>query len=260
MEMAKDRVRIAALADVHFHKASGGTLQSLFRAMMGRADVFLLCGDLTDHGLPEEAEVLVRELSLPNRIPILAVLGNHDYHAGRQADVRQVLEEGGIRVLDGENCEVHGIGFAGVKGYIGGFGRRILEPWGEEGIKHLVQEAVEEALKLEAALSRLRTPATIALLHYAPIAATVEGEPLEIFPFLGCSRLEEPLNRSPVTAVFHGHAHHGQPEGKTSKGVPVYNVSLSLLRRAFPDRPPYHLLEIPRPKEVSERKYEKTIQ
>jgi Icc-related predicted phosphoesterase len=146
-------------------------------------------------------------------------------------------------MLDGDACEVQGIGIAGIKGFVGGFGRRMLSPWGEEPIKRLVHEAIEEALKLESALARLRTSQRIALLHYAPIQATVEGEPLEIFPFLGCSRLEEPLNRYPVHAVFHGHAHHGRPEGRTAGNVPVYNVAMSLLGRAFPDRPPFRVEE-----------------
>ena len=107
-----------------------------------------------------------------------------------------------------------------------------------------MQEAVDEALRLESALARLRTKQKIALLHYSPIRATVEGEPLEIFPFLGSSRLEDPINRHHATAVFHGHAHHGFPEGRTSTDVPVYNVSMPLLRRTYPDRPPFRVLEI----------------
>ena len=160
----------------------------------------------------------------------MGVLGNHDYESGAVGEVRKILTEAGIRLLDGETVEVQGIGFAGVKGFAGGFGRGVLGPWGEDAVKRFVHEAVEEALKLESALARLRTPTRIALLHYAPIADTVEGEPREIFPYLGCSRLEEPLSRYPVTAVFHGHAHHGQPEGRTSSGSPVYNVSLPLAR------------------------------
>src|SRR5262249_40894953 len=135
-------------------------------------------------------------------------------------------------------------GFAGAKGFGGGFGTHTLEPWGEPTIKHFVHEAVEEALQLESALARLRTPQRVVLLHYAPIRATVEGEPPEIFAFLGSSRLEEPINRYPVTAVFHGHAHRGSPEGKTRGGVPVYNVSLSLLQRLFPERPPARFLDV----------------
>jgi Icc-related predicted phosphoesterase len=165
------------------------------------------------------------------------VLGNHDYESGAVADVRKILTESGIRLLDGESYEVHGIGFAGVKGFAGGFGRGVLGPWGEEAVKRFVHEAVEEALKLESALARLRAPTRIAILHYAPIAETVDGEPREIYPYLGCSRLEEPLSRYTVTAVFHGHAHHGKPEGKTSAGSPVYNVSLPLLQSLTPDQP-----------------------
>jgi len=201
------------------------------------ADILLLCGDLTDYGHPEEAAELARELVSAIKIPIVGVLGNHDYEAGAVGEVRKILTESGIKLLDGESVEVHGIGFAGVKGFAGGFGRGVLGPWGEEAVKRFVHEAVEESLKLETALARLRTHTRIALLHYAPIAETVEGEPREIFPYLGCSRLEEPLTRYTVTAVFHGHAHHGQLQGKTSSGSPVYNVSWPLLKATTPDQP-----------------------
>jgi Icc-related predicted phosphoesterase len=120
-----------------------------------------------------------------------------------------------------------------------------LEPWGEESIKRFVHEAIDEALKLERAISRLHTAQRIVVLHYSPIRATVEGEPPEIFPFLGSSRLEEPLNRYAVTAVFHGHAHHGSLEGRTQQQVPVYNVALPLLRRSFPDQPSFRVELIP---------------
>jgi Icc-related predicted phosphoesterase len=131
-----------------------------------------------------------------------------------------------------------------VKGFGGGFGPRALGPWGEDTFKRFVHEAVEEALKLEAALARLRTRSRVAVLHYAPIRETVEGEPLEIYPFLGSSRLEEPINRYDVSAVVHGHAHRGQPEGRTATGVPVYNVSLPLMKTLTPERP-FKLLELP---------------
>ncbi len=239
------RVRVAALADLHCTKASQGALQPLFAQANERADVLLLCGDLTDHGLPEEGQVLVRELAGVVKVPMLAVLGNHDFHSGKVEELERLLTAAGVRLLDGDDCEVHGVGFAGVKGFGGGFGRHTLEPWGEEGVKRFVYEAVEEALKLEKALARLRTPQRIALLHYSPVQETVEGEPAAIFPFLGSSRLEEPLNRYPVTAVFHGHAHRGRPEGVTRAEVPVYNVSLSVLRAAYPDRPPFRVLELP---------------
>src|SRR5439155_24159411 len=133
-------------------------------------------------------------------------------------------------------------GFAGVKGSGGGFGERALGPWGEEMIKRFVHEAISEALKLERALARLRSEKRIVLLHYSPIQATVVGEPPEIFPFLGSSRLEEPLNRYPVTAVFYGHAHHGAPEGSTKNGVPVYNVALKLLHDVYPNQPPFKVM------------------
>jgi len=244
MATTKQHVRIAAVSDLHCTRASQGMFQSLFAQVNGLADVLVLAGDLTDHGLPEEAHVLARELAGSVKIPTLAVMGNHDYHSGQHTEVERILEGVGMQVLDGDNCEVHGIGFAGVKGFGGGFGRHTLEAWGEEAIKKFVYEAVEEALKLEKALARLKTPQRVAVLHYAPIQATVEGEPPAIFPFLGSSRLEEPINRFPVTAVVHGHAHHGSPEGKTSAGVPVYNVSLPLLRQTFGDRPPLRILEV----------------
>jgi Icc-related predicted phosphoesterase len=212
------------------------------------ADIIALAGDLVDYGLAEEAHVLVREIGpvLKAKVPVVAVLGNHDFEGGTPDAVKQILCEAGITVLDGDAVEIDGVGFAGVKGFCGGFGRRSLEPWGEPTIKSFVREALDEALKLESALARLRTRHRIALLHYSPIAATVEGEPLEIFPFLGSSRLEEPINRYQVDAVLHGHAHHGSPEGRTSAHVPVYNVSMPLLKRHFPDRPPFRVLEIER--------------
>jgi Icc-related predicted phosphoesterase len=235
--------RLAAMGDLHCTKASQGSLQPLFTQISEAADALLLCGDLTDYGLPEEAQVLATELNAA-RIPVIAVLGNHDYESGSQDDVKLILSDAGVVVLDGDTHEIDGVGFAGVKGFAGGFGRRALEPWGEEPIKRFVQEALDEALKLESALARLRTERRIALMHYSPIERTVEGEPLEIYPFLGSSRLEEPLDRFAVSAVFHGHAHHGLPEGRTSKNVPVFNVSIPLLRRAFPDRSPFRLVEI----------------
>jgi Icc-related predicted phosphoesterase len=243
MVNAKEKLRLAAVGDIHCTKTSQGTLQPLFEQIADSADVLLLCGDLTDYGLPEEAHILTKELSSA-KIPTLAVFGNHDYESGKQDEVRQILTDGGVILLDGEAHEIHGVGFAGVKGFAGGFGRRALGAWGEETIKRLVHETVEEALKLEAALAKLQTAQRVAVLHYAPIQATVEGEPPEIFPFLGSSRLEEPLNRYSVTAVFHGHAHYGSPEGRTLGDIPVYNVAMPLLKRTFPDHPPFRMLEI----------------
>lgn len=230
-------VRFAAVADLHFGRHEADALRSLFDDISARADALLLCGDLTDHGQPDEARALARELRQRLTIPIIAVLGNHDHESLQGGELQTILLDAGVTVLDGDACEVLGVGVAGVKGFCGGFGARALGAWGESMIKQFVQEAIGEALKLETALARVTSPHRLAMLHYAPVASTVEGEPLEIYPFLGSSRLEEPLGRYPVTAVFHGHAHHGRPEGRTSRDVPVYNVSLPLLRRVQPEQP-----------------------
>ncbi|MBA2304662.1 MAG: metallophosphoesterase [Acidobacteria bacterium] len=244
MAVVKENVRVAALGDIHHGKnAVSGSLQPLFAQITEDADILVLCGDLTDYGHPDEARALAREITSSVRIPCVAVLGNHDFESGQQAEISKILSDAGVVMLDGDSTEVHGIGFAGVKGFCGGFGRRALGPWGEDIIKHFVREAVDEALKLESALARLRTERLVAVLHYSPIQGTVEGEPREIFPFLGCSRLEEPIGRFPVSVVFHGHAHHGQAEGCTAANVPVYNVSASLMREMFPDRP-FRLVDI----------------
>jgi Icc-related predicted phosphoesterase len=238
-------MRIAAVADLHCTTASQGALQPLFSAMSAAADVIVLGGDLTDYGLADEARVLAKEVGgAARQVPIIAVLGNHDYESGTAEQVKGVLGESGIHVLDGSGCVVRGVGFAGVKGLGGGFGERALQPWGEDIMKRFVHEAVEEALKLESALARLRTPQRVAVLHYSPVAETVEGEPPEIFAFLGSSRLEEPLQRYPVAAVFHGHAHHGKLEGRTRDGAPVYNVCLPLLHAADPQAP-FRVIEVP---------------
>ena len=242
--MTSTAVRLAALGDLHCTKTSQGTFQPLFARIAEAADMLLVAGDITDYGLPEEARIVARELSAL-RMPIVAVLGNHDYESGKEDEVRQILVDAGVVVLDGDACEINGIGVAGVKGFGGGFGPRALGAWGETIIKQFVHEAVNEALKLEAALARLRTRHLIALLHYSPIQQTVEGEPPEIFAFLGSSRLEEPLGRYPVSLVMHGHAHRGRLEGTTTTGVPVYNVSMPLLARSFADRPPFRVFDIP---------------
>src|SRR3954471_7999933 len=243
MPAPKTIVRIAALGDIHYSRtAAPGLLQPLFTQISEAADILVLCGDLTDYGLAEEARALLREMSVL-KIPVVAVLGNHDFESSQQDEIRRVLLDGGVVPLDGDSTEILGVGFAGVKGFAGGFGRRALGPWGEDIMKKFVHEAVGEALKLESALARLRNDHRVAVLHYSPIQATVEGEPLEIYPFLGCSRLEEQLGRYPVTAVFHGHAHHGRPEGRTAKGVPVFNVSMTLMNELYPERP-FRVIEI----------------
>ena len=244
-------VRVAAIADLHYGRYPQGTFPPLLSHLASLADVLVLCGDLTDHGQMPEARAFAKELQQNVKIPTVAVFGNHDYESGHADEIKELLRETGTHVLDGDAVVVHGVGFAGVKGFAGGFGPRALGSWGEPMIKQFVQEAVNEALKLEAALARLRTQDRIALLHYSPVQSTVQGEPEDIYPFLGSSRLEEPLIRYKVTAALHGHAHHGQPEGKTAIGAPVYNVSLPLLQRISPDKT-YRLLELHPPHESSE--------
>lgn len=243
---SEDKIRVAAVGDLHCTTTSRGKLRSLFAQASEEADILLLAGDLVDHGLPEEAHVLAEELSVAN-IPLVAVLGNHDFESGHENEVAKILVDAGVQVLDGDACEVEGIGIAGAKGFAGGYGRRALGPWGEPIIKQFVNEALKEALKLETALAKLRTEHRIALLHYSPVESTVQGEPLEIYAFLGTSRLEDPLIHSPVDVVFHGHAHRGYPEGKTVNNTPVYNVAKPLLQRTWPDRPAYKIVEFPRP-------------
>src|ERR671921_1591561 len=237
-------VRVAAVGDIHLGgKGFDAPLQILFGQVSNYADVLALCGDLTDRGDPEEARLMAKALSTVS-VPIVAVLGNHDYESGKVSEVSRILGDAGVRVLDGDAHGILGVGFAGAKGFAGGFGRGALGPWGEPLIKRFVREALDEALKLETALSRLRTDRKVALLHYSPIAATVEGEPPEIYPYLGSSRLEEPLSRYPVDVVFHGHAHHGAIEGRTLGDVPVYNVSMMLLQENFPDRPAFRVVKL----------------
>ena len=251
--MSEGSLRIAAVADLHCTKRGQGTLQTLFAEAAATADVLLLAGDLTDYGLPEEAQVLAREIGGTGVLSVLAVLGNHDHESGHAEDVAAILFEAGVKVLDGDAVEVDGVGFAGCKGFGGGFGQRTLEPWGEEAVKRFVREAVDEALKLERALARLQTPQRVALLHYAPIQGTVEGEPPALHPFLGSSRLEEPLNRYRAAACFHGHAHRGQAQGRTSAGVPVYNVALPVLKREMGEAPPLRRLDLIRTPPVDQR-------
>ena len=241
----KETLRIAATADLHVKKTSSGLLQPLFTKASETADVLLMCGDLTDYGAPEEAKILAREITSSLRIPVIAVLGNHDYETGKQDEIAKIMTDAGVTMLDGDAHEIHGVGFAGTKGFGGGFGRRSLGAWGEEILKKFVHETIEEALKLEAALARLRTPQKIAVLHYSPIAATVVGEPPEIMAFLGSSRLEEPIDRYRVTTVFHGHAHHGALEGRTKGNAQVYNVAMPLLLANFPEQLPFRVIEVP---------------
>lgn len=239
--MAQRPLRIAATADLHYGKHSRGTLHDAFAEISRTADILLLCGDLTDYGLPEEAEELVADIRAAVRIPILAVLGNHDFESSHPETISKVLDEAGVNVLNGEAIEIGGVGFAGIAGFGGGFGRRMLNAWGEPLIKQFVQESISHAVRLEQALGKLQTEKRIVVLHYSPIRATLEGEDPEIYAFLGSSRLEEPINRFKATAVFHGHAHNGIIDGKTSTGIPVYNVSAPALRKTGK---PYRVVEL----------------
>lgn len=242
--MSTKPLRIAATADIHYSKTSKGLLHPLFTEVSQAADVLVLCGDLTDYGHAEEAQILADDLRAYVTIPVIGVVGNHDWETGHLDEVVNILTDVGVKLLDGECVEFGGVGFAGVCGFGGGFGRLMLNAWGEPIIKSFVQEAIDHAMRLERALARLETQKRVALLHYAPIRETVDGEPLEIFPFLGSSRLEGPLNRFNVDLALHGHAHNGHIEGKTSGGVPVYNVAMPLLKKALPEKPGYRIFEI----------------
>lgn len=241
----KEFLRIAAVADIHVKKTSQGATQPFFAKVSEAADVLLLCGDLTDYGTVEEAQILAKDITTSLRVPAIGVLGNHDFESGKHAEIVKVMEDVGVIMLDGDSHEIRGVGFAGVKGFGGGFGRRAIGSWGEDTIKTFVREGIDEALKLEKALQRLRTPTKIAVLHYSPIHATVVGEPPEIYAFLGSSRLEDPVDRYRVQYAFHGHAHRGSPEGRTKGNAIVYNVAMPLLARTFPDQPPFRLVEVP---------------
>ena len=226
-------VRVAAAADLHCRVDSARRLRRLLEPTDDLADVLVLAGDLTDHGLPEEAEVLADDLA-SIALPKVAVLGNHDHESGKAAEVIRILAHAGVHVLEGDTFVFDKrLGFAGVKGFGGGFDDSALQPWGEELWKRLVYETVDEAMRLEMALGKLDgfgVHHKIALLHYAPIRGTVVGERAEIFPFLGSSRFADAIDKQHVAACFHGHAHQGSLEGRTAGGVPVYNVAMPLLK------------------------------
>lgn len=242
MTSSNRTIRLAALADLHCRVGFQGKLAPLFAQAAAQADVLVLCGDLTDFGKVEEAHILAKELTSAAGKPIVGVLGNHDYESNQVAEVRAILCDAGVNLLDGDVYEAHGVGFAGVKGFAGGFGQALLRPFGEPSIKAFVHEGIDEALKLECALGSLRTPHRIALMHYAPIEATIIGERPEIYAYLGTSRLEETLQRYPCDMALHGHAHHGTLEGQTSRGIPVYNVASPLLMRQM--HCPFRIFEL----------------
>jgi Icc-related predicted phosphoesterase len=216
--------------------------RELFTEISNSADVLVLCGDLTNFGKTREAEILADDIRSCT-IPVVGVLGNHDYECGQPEKVCEILRSAGMKILDEQAVEIEGVGFAGVKGFLGGFGRGELAPFGEPIIKAVVNEVMNESRKLENQLRTLRTDRSVVVLHYSPILATVEGEPPAIFQYLGSQRLNEPIDRfDHVKAVVHGHAHHGSYEGRTPLGRPVYNVAQFVLRPLFGK--PYVVLEI----------------
>ncbi len=228
------------MGDLHVTEGNTAPFRDLFAEISGAADVLVLCGDLTDLGKPREAEALV-ECLRSCTLPVVAVLGNHDYEFGQAEAVAGIVRRAGVHLLDGQSCQIGGVGFVGVKGFAGGFGNRMLGSFGEPAIKQFVAETVNEALSLENAMRRLAAKRVLVVLHYAPTAETVQGEPPEILPFLGCSRLAETIDRFGVSAVVHGHAHRGRYEGRTPAGRPVYNVAMQIEK---PTGRPYALLEL----------------
>jgi uncharacterized protein len=226
-------MRIAATADLHFTESRHSALLDQLSRVREAADVLVVAGDLTNFGRPEEMEPLLNVV-VRSRIPTIVVLGNHDYESGKQGELVRMMAAAGIKVLDGTAYERDGIGFAGTKGFPGGFGRGVLTAFGEPEVKQFVQAAIDEALKLERAMAQLRTQKRVVVLHYSPIAATVQGESPEIFPYLGTSRLAEVVDRHGADLVLHGHAHHGQLEGRTTGGIAVANVAISLLQAQQP--------------------------
>src|SRR5579863_2976418 len=226
-------MRIAATADLHFAPQNATVLREQLDKVRGEADLLVVAGDLTNYGKPAEMEPLLNTM-VRLRVPIVVVLGNHDYESEQQAELMRMMTAEGIKVLDGSAYERDGVGFAGTKGFVGGFGKGVLTAFGEPEIKTFVRASIDEALKLERGLSQLRTQKRVVVLHYSPIAATVAGESPEIFPFLGTSRLAEVIDRHGADLVVHGHAHNGAPSGQTTAGIPVHNVAITLLQKQQP--------------------------
>jgi Icc-related predicted phosphoesterase len=233
-------MRIAALADLHVGATQRHPLRELFGEIAHAADVLVLAGDLTNVGAVKEAEILAEDLAACP-IPKVGVLGNHDYECGCADKIAEILTEAGLLLLDGQATEIDGVSFVGAKGFAGGYGRYMLTSFGEPAVKAFVAESVQEALKLENALRNAKSKRALVILHFAPVAETVQGEPPEIYAFLGSSRLAETIDRFPATAIVHGHAHHGTFEGRTPGGIPVFNCAVHIDK---PSGKPFHLLEI----------------
>jgi Icc-related predicted phosphoesterase len=232
MSASPETIRLAAIGDLHVTEASEHRYRDMFEEISEAADVLALCGDLTNFGKVREAEILAEDLRHCT-IPAVGVLGNHDYECGQSEEVARILHGAGVTILGEQAVVIRDVGFAGVKGFVGGFGRGELGAFGEPAIKRFVDAALDEARKLENALRSLKTERCVAVLHYAPVEETVVGEPLEIYPFLGCSRLADAIDRfDHVAAVVHGHAHRGSYEGRTPRGTPVYNCAQMVVQAA----------------------------
>ncbi len=224
-------MKLAAIGDIHYRVNSAGKLRQLLGDIEREADMLVMTGDFTDTGLPGEMEVLIKDLA-QIRLPMVAVLGNHDYESDQEELLKKMMRDSGILLLDGGAvCEFGGVGFVGTKGFCGGFGAQMIMPFGERELKRFVQEGIDEAVRLENAVTKLDCAHKVGVLHYSPGPDTLKGEPVELFPFLGSSRLANALDRHGVDVIVHGHAHHGSPEGKTPGGIPVYNVSQFVLSK-----------------------------
>ena len=228
--------RIAAVGDIHFSTEHAGSLRPYWSTLHEHADLFLLAGDLTRIGTAQEAEVLAAELSVV-QVPVVAVLGNHDYHSGQQEAVVTILQDAGVTVLESSSTvlDIRGVrvGIAGGKGFGGGFAGACASAFGEPEMKAFIGHTHALADRLERQLRDLSADLKIALLHYAPIDATIEGEKRQIYPFLGSYLLGEAIDRAGADIVFHGHAHLGREKGVTPGGIAVRNVAQPVLRHAY---------------------------
>jgi Icc-related predicted phosphoesterase len=229
-------IRIAAVGDVHFGPDAAGTLRPHLERLPGCADVLLLAGDFTRHGDPAEAAVLADELRGID-VPMFGVLGNHDHHADRPGEVAAALEDAGVRILEGESAvlDVDGerLAIAGVKGFGGGFAGACGSDFGEPEMKAFIRHTKSISARLDDAVAALEGDARVVLMHYAPIPETLQGERLEIYPFLGSYLLGEAVDRHGADLIVHGHAHRGTEKGVTPGGVRVRNVAQPLIRRAY---------------------------